>query len=256
MIEENNEIKDILLDKEEYKSGKTKKILIIIAIFVLLFIIVIIGMKLLNDNKKSKVIPQPVATLLPKSNDNSKKSSDNFQQVPIENQNQIDFDKMVKNLKEKEKLNENSNVSTQTLDKDIKKDDITPNIVNVNDNFRQIPPPKPVVKTVKNPVAPTKLTPKNISKPVKSDKTNSKSKTTISKGMYVQVSSIVKIDPTSMLFKKLKADGYNYQIYAAKTKTRTIYKVLVGPYNKSELPDALRQIKSKIKSDAFVFVVK
>ena len=119
---ENEELKDILLEKDdEAKGAKLKKLLMFIAALVILFLIIIVAMKLINssDSTQAKneadsrlVLPpvpaeQPVDTQVPAQDTNSdvkKGDTQLFEQVPIvpENKQQDDFEDMIKKLKDKE----------------------------------------------------------------------------------------------------------------------------------------------------------
>ena len=119
---ENEELKDILLEKDdEAKGAKLKKLLMFIAALVILFLIIIVAMKLINSGDSTQaqneadsrlVLPpvpaeQPVDTQVPAQDTNSDvKKSDTqlFEQVPIvpENKQQDDFEDMIKKLKDKE----------------------------------------------------------------------------------------------------------------------------------------------------------
>ena len=119
---ENEELKDILLEKDdEAKGAKLKELLIFIAALVILFLIIIVAMKLVNSNDSAQsqneadsrlVLPpvpaeQPVDTQVPAQDTNSdvkKGDTQLFEQVPIvpENKQQDDFEDMIKKLKDKE----------------------------------------------------------------------------------------------------------------------------------------------------------
>ena len=119
---ENEELKDILLEKDdEAKGAKIKKLLMFIAALVILFLIIIVAMKLINSSDSTQaqneadsrlVLPpvpaeQPVDTQVPARDTNSdvkKGDTQLFEQVPIvpENKQQDDFEDMIKKLKDKE----------------------------------------------------------------------------------------------------------------------------------------------------------
>ena len=119
---ENEELKDILLEKDdEAKGAKLKKLLMFIAALVILFLIIIVAMKLINSGDLTQaqneadsrlVLPpvpaeQPVDTQVPAQDTNSdvkKGDTQLFEQVPIvpENKQQDDFEDMIKKLKDKE----------------------------------------------------------------------------------------------------------------------------------------------------------
>ena len=119
---ENEELKDILLEKDdEAKGAKLKKLLMFIAALVILFLIIIVAMKLINSSDSTQaqneadsrlVLPpvpaeQPVDTQVPAQDTNSdvkKGVTQLFEQVTIvpENKQQDDFEDMIKKLKDKE----------------------------------------------------------------------------------------------------------------------------------------------------------
>ncbi|QCD53059.1 SPOR domain-containing protein [Campylobacter sp. RM16192] len=136
---EYNELRDIVLEKEEDQKGRrTKKILVLVAAFTILFLAVLVVMKILNTNDSANQIAQPDSRLVltpepdiskqthpqvvaknesqniaqqdVQSNAQASSVVDNynndslFQQVPIipENKGQESFEDMVKTLKEKE----------------------------------------------------------------------------------------------------------------------------------------------------------
>ena len=119
---ENEELKDILLEKDdEAKGAKLKKLLMFIAALVILFLIIIVAMKIINSGDSTQaqneadsrlVLPpvpaeQPVDTQVPAPDTNSdvkKGDTPLFEQVPIvpENKQQDDFEDMIKKLKDKE----------------------------------------------------------------------------------------------------------------------------------------------------------
>ena len=119
---ENEELKDILLEKDdEAKGAKLKKLLMFIAALVILFLIIIVAMKFINSSDSTQaqneadsrlVLPpvpaeQPVDTQVPAQDTNSdvkKGDTQLFEQVPIvpENKQQDDFEDMIKKLKDKE----------------------------------------------------------------------------------------------------------------------------------------------------------
>ena len=117
---ENDELKDIFLEKaDEAKGLKLKKLLMFIAALVILFLIIIVAMKLINSNDPTQaqneadsrlVLPpvpaeQPVEKPAMDTNSDIKKGDTQlFEQVPIvpESKQQDDFEDMIKKLKDKE----------------------------------------------------------------------------------------------------------------------------------------------------------
>ena len=165
---ENEELKDILLEKDdEAKGAKLKKLLMFIAALVILFLIIIVAMKLVNSNDSAQsqneadsrlVLPpvpaeQPVDTQVPAQDTNSdvkKGDTQLFEQVPIvpENKQQDDFEDMIKKLKDKEGAKSAPNTEE----------------------------PKEVVKAVENPAEAPKKAEAKVEAPAKKAETKSEAK--------------------------------------------------------------------------------
>jgi len=104
-MEEKNELSDIILEKDDNKSMKVKRILIIVALMILVFLVVLVVMKVVNkpdprtETTKLVLPPQPTSQQV-----EPKKEDDLFKQVPIveEENKKESFEEMVKSLKEKE----------------------------------------------------------------------------------------------------------------------------------------------------------
>ena len=166
---ENEELKDILLEKDdEAKGAKLKKLLMFIAALVILFLIIIVAMKLINSGDSTQaqneadsrlVLPpvpaeQPVDTQVPAQDTNSdvkKGDTQLFEQVPIvpENKQQDDFEDMIKKLKDKE----GAKSAPKTEE------------------------PKEVVKAVEHPTEAPKKTEAKVEAPAKKAETKSEAKT-------------------------------------------------------------------------------
>ncbi|WP_103642991.1 SPOR domain-containing protein [Campylobacter concisus] len=165
---ENEELKDILLEKDdEAKGAKLKKLLMFIAALVILFLIIIVAMKLINSSDSTQaqneadsrlVLPpvpaeQPVDTQVPAQDTNSdvkKGDTQLFEQVPIvpENKQQDDFEDMIKKLKDKEGAK----------------------------SAPKIEEPKEVVKAVEHPAEAPKKAETKVEAPAKKAETKSESK--------------------------------------------------------------------------------
>ncbi|MGG7049140.1 MULTISPECIES: SPOR domain-containing protein [unclassified Campylobacter] len=281
----NNELKDILLEKNDNSGTNVKKILLIVAAAVILFLAVIVVMKFINSDPEAKtsanveidsrlVLPpapsqdqnlalnQPMATQpASKPQDVSERKNDEqlFEQVPImpEGKSQDDFEDMVKKLKGKSETDTSKNDATQ-----------------------QKPEPKLVIKAVEEPkpeltkkveVKPepeakkeevkkeepkkvTKEQPKPAAKP-ESKKEPAKTTTAAvssSKGAYVQVAAISKPTPDTSLTNKISAKGYSYTTVKAGNMT----KVIVGPFSEDKIQNALSDIRKDIASGAFIYRIK
>lgn len=263
-MEENNELKDLVLDDKEDSSNsrKMRKLLIIIATLVILFLIILFIMKIINSSDNTAqsdarvVIPPEIETLKkPEPNDEI------FQQVPIlqdENSSQKQsFEDIVKNLKEKEELRQAAINNQESTTEQIqpKKEEVAKKEEIKKESASQ-PKTKQTVK--KEPVIIAKTEAKKENKPIKQSVSinNKNSNKAINSGAYIQVASLVNVNQNNELFKKLKSNGYDYKIYETTINGKKINKILVGTYDNAKINSVLADIRSKINPNAFIFKVK
>lgn len=256
-MEEKDEFSDILLEKDENKASKFKKIALGVGVLVLIFLVVIIVMKIINkpDSKEddSRLVIQPTT------NQNEPESSTSkddplFKQVPIiqEDSKKESFEEMVKKLKEKETKRAKEEESEPKKDeKSSKKDEIA------KEAAKDVPAPesamKPVpIKEIKQP----KKQPKK-EKVAKKKKAKPAPAKSASSGTYIQVLASTKMNPDKKFVAKVKAKGYPYRLYKTEVKGTPYLKVLVGPYNsQKEARETLVKVKKELNPDAFIFHVK
>lgn len=276
---ENDELKDILLDKDDEAKGvKLKKLLMFIAALVVLFIVIIVAMKLINSSDPMQaqneadsrlVLPpvpaeQPVEQPVADTNSNIKKSDTQlFEQVPIvpESKQQDDFEDMIKKLKDKE--------NTKPAPKAEEPKEVVKAVEHPAETPAKKPEPK-VETPAKKAEKPAATEKKTEAKPVKTEtktekkvepKTEAKSEKkveapakaeTIAKGSYVQVFATSKFNPNAEYMKKIAAKGYSYKTIKAGELT----KILVGPFDEKGLQKAVNDIRKDVNKDAFVFRAK
>ena len=276
---ENDELKDILLDKDDEAKGvKLKKLLMFIAALVVLFIVIIVAIKLINSSDPAQtqnetdsrlVLPpvpaeQPVEQPVADTNSNIKKSDTQlFEQVPIvpENKQQDDFEDMIKKLKDKE--------NTKPAPKAEEPKEVVKAVEHPAETPAKKPEPK-VETPAKKAEKPAATEKKTEAKPAKAEtktekkvepKTEVKSEKkveapakaeTIAKGSYVQVFATSKFNPNAEYMKKIAAKGYSYKTIKAGELT----KILVGPFDEKSLQKAINDIKKDVNKDAFVFRAK
>ena len=288
---ENEELKDILLEKDdEAKGAKLKKLLMFIAALVILFLIIIVAMKLVNSNDSAQsqneadsrlVLPpvpaeQPVDTQVPAQDTNSdvkKGDTQLFEQVPIvpENKQQDDFEDMIKKLKDKEgaksapKTEEPKEVvkavehpaeapkKAETKVEAPAKKAETKSEAKV-EKKAEAKPAKTEAKAEKKPE--TKVE-KKAETPAKAEKVEKKAEApakaeSVAKGSYVQVFATSKFNPNADYMKKIAAKGYSYKTIKAGELT----KILVGPFDEKGLQKAVNDIRKDVNKDAFVFRAK
>ena len=280
---ENDELKDILLERDDDARGlKLKKLLIFIAALIILFLIIVVAMKLVNSSDPSQaqneadsrlVLPpvpaeQPVDRQAPIADtnlDNKKGDTQLFEQVPIvpENKQQDEFEDMIKKLKDKEN---NKPVSKTEEPKEIVKPIEKPTEISAKKAETKVDTPVKKVEKVaatdkKSEAKPAKTenkVDKKIEKKVetkidKADKKAEVAKTEpATKDSYVQVFVTSKFNPNAEYMKKIAAKGYSYNTI----KVGELTKILVGPFDEKTLQKAVGDIRKDINKDAFIFRAK
>ena len=280
---ENDELKDILLERDDDARGlKLKKLLIFIAALIILFLIIVVAMKLVNSSDPSQaqneadsrlVLPpvpaeQPVDRQAPIADtnlDNKKGDTQLFEQVPIvpENKQQDEFEDMIKKLKDKEN---NKPVSKTEEPKEIVKPIEKPAEIPAKKAETKVDVPvkkvEKVAATDKKSEAKSAKTENKVDKKIekkvetkieKMDKKAEVAKTEpATKGSYVQVFVTSKFNPNAEYMKKIAAKGYNYKTI----KVGELTKILVGPFDEKTLQKAVGDIRKDINKDAFIFRAK
>ena len=280
---ENDELKDILLERDDDARGlKLKKLLIFIAALIILFLIIVVAMKLVNSSDPSqaqneadsRLVLPPVpadqqvdrqAPIADTSSDNKKGDTQLFEQVPIvpENKQQDEFEDMIKKLKDKEN---NKPVSKTEEPKEIVKPIDKPAEIPAKKAETKVDAPVKKVEKVaatdkKSEAKPAKTEnkiDKKIEKKVeaKIEKTDKKAEVAKSepatKGSYVQVFVTSKFNPNAEYMKKIAAKGYSYKTI----KVGELTKILVGPFDEKTLQKVVGDIRKDINKDAFIFRAK
>lgn len=234
-MEDKNELSDIILEKDDGKSMKTKRILIIAALLIVIFLIVLIIMKVSNrqaDHTKLNLPPTPTQKVV-----ETKKEDDLFKQVPITEieDKKESFEEMVKSLKEKEiQKQENLRPKIEETKQVVKK-------VEVQDIPKVAIPPK-----IQEPIAPTAKI-----EPVK------KPSALATTGVYIQVGATSRLSPDEKFLAKLVSKGYQHRLLPIDVKGTKVTKILIGPFTNSATARAeLSKVRSNINKDAFIYRVK
>ena len=231
-MEDKNELSDIILEKDDNKSMKAKRILIIVALFIVVFLVVLVVMRVVNkpdqqQNNISKLIlpPNPTQKVI-----EPKKENDLFKQVPIEEEDKKEsFEDMVKSLKAKE----------------FKKQKV------LKPKVEEI---KKITETVKTQKKPKVITP---TKSVKTEPMKKMNNVFATTGVYVQVGATSRLTPDKKFLAKLTSKNYEYRLLPIDVKGKKVTKILIGPYVTSGAAKSmLGDIKSTINKDAFIYRVK
>ncbi|MGP1359909.1 SPOR domain-containing protein [Campylobacter sp.] len=279
---ENDELKDILLERDDEAKGlKLKKLLMFIAALVILFLIIVVAMKLVNSGDSTQaqneadsrlVLPpvpveQPVDTQAPLANtntDNKKSDTQLFEQVPIvpENKQQDEFEDMIKKLKDKEnnkavskteEPKETANSTEKPVEAPVKKTEVKAETPAKKAEKIAAPEKKTEVKPAKTETkVEKKAEKKSEAKEKVEKKTESAKAESIAKGSYVQVFATSKFNPNAEYMKKIAAKGYNYKTI----KVGELTKILVGPFDEKALQKAVNEIRKDVNKDAFIFRAK
>ena len=252
-MEENNNLQDILLDKnEEEKSGGIRKILIGVALLVIIFVVVLIVMKFLNSNEtiKSNDISDSLLlpTELPANTSDNSGSNDLFEQVPIVSDN-TNSKESFENI-----VNEYKNAQAAM--------DTTPNMIvpvlppKVEEPFGTVAPAvkEPKKEPVKKAEPVKKVEPVKKAEPVQKTQPVT-TQSGLAKGTYIQVASVSKLDTNSALIKRIKANGYKYTTHESVVNGNKVVKILIGPFS-SDIEANMQKIRQDISSGAFVYRVK
>lgn len=279
---ENDELKDILLERDDEAKGlKLKKLLMFIAALVILFLIIVVAMKLVNSSDSTQtqneadsrlVLPpvpveQPVDTQAPitDTNTDSKKSDTQlFEQVPIvpENKQQDEFEDMIKKLKDKEnnkavskteEPKETVNSAEKPVEAPVKKTEAKAETPAKKAEKIAAPEKKTEVKPAKTETKVEKKAEKKSEAKEKVEKKTEPAKAeSIAKGSYVQVFATSKFNPNAEYMKKIAAKGYTYKTI----KVGELTKILVGPFDEKALQKAVSEIRKDVNKDAFIFRAK
>ena len=227
-MQETNELNDIILNKGS-KNNNNKKIVLAIATLGIVLIIVVM---LMNSISSDKIQNLPQAVLPPKPNSKTVSQETKeplFEKVTVIHEDSQDNSNLNKIAK---KLKEESSAITETEEE------------------------KPVIKRT------VKKVPKSIKKSVRKQKKVTKSnkyyvqkkpKTGTKKYYYIQVGSFSRFSPNKKFLKSITDLGYKYRYYKVTKNSKTINKVLVGPFKtRYKANRAKRVLHRKVIAGAFV----
>lgn len=218
-MDERNELNDIILNKGKGSSGN-KKILFAIATLGAILIIVVMLMNSVSSNNSNN-LPKAVLPPEPANVQEVQKMDDEplFEDVEViqEQSNNDELDKIAQKLK-KESIAQEPVVQEQTK-------------------------PKPVVQKQK--IVAKKETPKPPKKAV------------ISNAYYVQVGSFSKYAPNKKFLQSIKNLGYDYIYHKVRVNSKTLNKVLVGPFHsRTDAKKARKVLRAKVEAGAFLTKIK
>ena len=220
-MNEKNELNDIILNKGG-SSSSNKKIMLAVATLGIILIIVVMLMNSITSSGTEN-LPQAVLPPQPKTVANKATAPEEplFEEVKV--------------VEEKSSEDNLAKIAQKLKKESLKEEAIVPQGV-----FKEETPKKKLPQQQLK----TKATPK--AKVV-----------TDAIAYYVQVGSFSKYEPNKKFLNSIKALGYNYEYYKVTVKSKSINKVLVGPFaSTEEAKDARRILRSKVEPGAFLFKLK
>lgn len=246
-MEEKNELNDIILNKNSSSLGNRKIVLAVATLGIILIIVVM----LMNSLTSSGTENLPQAILPPEPQKEVKTVTDEplFEDVNVvqeTTQDNTSLDAIAQKLKE-ESIKDNSNVKH--------KEDSAASATVVEESKKEQPKkvetPKPTTKKV---ATAKETTAKEATKePISEHKTTT---STTASGHYIQIGSFSKIEPNKKLLDSITNLGYKYKFHQVTINSKTVNKVLVGPFNsEDEARKALKNVKASVEAGAFLIKI-
>ena len=218
-MNDKNELNDIILNKGG-SANSNKKIILAVATLGVILIIVVMLMNSLSSNGTDNL---PQATLPPEPK----------AQVIEEDANEPLFEE-VEVIEEESNSDTNLDAIAQKLKAE-----------SMREEEVIVVAPKPVKKVTPKKVVSKKTTPKKVTPPV----TNRMSGITY----YIQVGSFSKYEPNKKFLKSITNLGFDYMFHNVTRNSKTLNKVLVGPFGTSKAAkDARRVLRAKVEPGAFL----
>ena len=222
-MKESNELNDIILNKGG-AANNNKKVILAVATLGVILIIIVLLMNSLTSNGTDNL---PQAVLPPKpsiANAQVVQEETLFEEVEVieeESINNDNLDRIAKKLKE-ESLAEKEQAPEKIVE------------------TKTVEVPKKQV-TVKKPVL------------VQKAQTPKVKKVALTGNYYIQVGSFSKYEPNKKFLKSIQDLGYTYKYHKVTKNSKTLNKVLVGPFSDDvKAKDARRIIRAKIEPGAFL----
>ncbi|MCD6173776.1 MAG: SPOR domain-containing protein [Sulfurimonas sp.] len=219
-MKESNELNDIILNKSGSTSNNKKIILAVATLGVILIIVVVLMNTLTSDGTDN--LPQAILPPEPKAQAVQKIQEEAlFEEVEIIQEisdTNDNLDKIAKRLKEESQIKEPKVIAPPVVKKVV-----------------------PVTKTTK----------------VTAPKAQTTVKSTPSSTYYIQVGSFSKYEPNKKFLKSIIDLGYNYKYHKVTKDSKTLNKVLVGPFSTiTQAKDARRILRAKVEPGAFLTKIK
>ncbi|MDQ1263636.1 MAG: DedD protein [Campylobacterota bacterium] len=228
-MNEKNELNDIILNKSSSSVGNKKVVLSVATLGVVLIVVIMLMNSI--SSRGTDNLPQAVLPPEPVKQTPSVTEEPLFEEVPVieENSQQKDsLDAIAQKLKDE-------STKEQEQSKSVSSAKTAPQ---AQENSKEQPK-----QTQKQPVTQKQEAPKEAKK------------STISPAglYYIQVGSFQKNQPNKKLLEGISALGYNYKFHEVVINSKTLSKVLVGPFkDESEARKALLNLKNSVEKNAFL----
>jgi len=231
-MEENNQLNDIILNKNSSSAGNRKVILAVATLGIILIIVVMLMNSLAssgtNNLPQAALPPEPQKEIIAGNNEPLFEEVKVVQESAPENSS---LDKIAQKLKE-----ESIKESTKTAEA-VKKEIVKP--AAVVEEPKKVETKKIAVKELPFPKTPTPTHTPTAEDPLGSH--------------YIQVGSFEKNQPDEKFLNSILKLGYKYKFHEIKTNSRTVSKVLVGPFSsQEEARKALVKVRSSVEPGAFL----
>ena len=228
-MKESNELNDIILNKGG-GANNNKKIILAVATLGIILIIVVVLMNSLTSSGTDN-LPQAVLPPEPKTQQTIQEEP-LFEEVEVvqeKNQDIDNLDRIAKKLKAESQIQKSPVVVAPVIKKPVVKKQVV---------VKHKAVVKPKVKQSQKPKTTTL-------------------KTSSSGSYYIQVGSFSKYKPNKKFLKSVTDLGYAYKFHQVTNNSKTLNKVLVGPFNTSnEAKDARRVLRAKVEPGAFLTKIK
>lgn len=276
MENQKNEFDDIILEKSN-KSEKVKKILLRVIALVILFLAIMIVMKLINGSGDENKQNQSVLPSEPVAQDNNNAS---FESMPITDNTSAEdqFEALRKQFQDEQNATQNTTTSNSNSNDDANftmpdqevpaepttasSENVTPQANTHKQEVKQSAKPKEegkkqtVVKKEKETVKQIPKKEQNANDLFKNVDAKPVHPSGLASGIYVQIFSVSNLDQKSKELASVKQKGYDYKLYKTAVGGREITKVLIGPFEKTNIAAELAKIRKDITKDAFSFTLK
>ena len=213
-MNESNELNDIILNKGG-STNNNKKIILAVATLGVILIVVVMLMNSLTSNGTENLPRTPIPPEPQAQTIQDAEDEPLFEEVEV--------------LEEAAKNNANLDDIAARL-KEESREEIQEEVVSIP----VVEKPKPVVQVAKQKATPTKVA-------------------TTEASYYIQVGSFSKYAPNKKFLKSITDLGYQYKFHKMVKDSKTLNKVLVGPFNgATKAKDARRVLRAKIEPGAFL----